>query len=343
MFASCRIPPLQQDISKNKVPLIRKDAINLYTKITCPLKSVAYNHLREFVSLYNASHDVPIYSPMLLDGEPVINDSELMKAQSEDDLPDVIVASDLYKLLSGKFREKFIDTGIYTGITSETGLKKMPEKHRKIITQRNIGIFAAGYWNVVCDLSISLFVPYPTRWTDLIDPLYKDLITTHGCMSKTSITAVLMLLREQFGSTAVLEFAHNIRNVRPFSEIIKRIDSPERHRTPFNILPNAPTVKMLSSKRAAILDFEDGPVLEPMFMFVKTSRIQECKSLVSFFHSNIMQEALKCGGLHLVHEIDWQEPFSFPSWQYLLNSDNEESIALLENELKKGFRPDVFL
>jgi len=83
----------------------------------------------------------------------------------------------------------------------------------KIPHSNNIGIFGTGYWSIVIDLSTHTDVPYPRRWTDLVDPLYRDLVTVHGYNGKASIANLLMLLKEKLGNNAATDFARNIRNV----------------------------------------------------------------------------------------------------------------------------------
>jgi ABC-type Fe3+ transport system substrate-binding protein len=342
LLAVCGAPPLHKKTTENGVPLLQKGAINIYINMPCPLKVVAKMAIGEFAERYNASHDIPIYSPMLHDGNSKGIEGELKAAQTEDELPEVLVASGLHTVLSRHFKKSFIDTGIYTGITSPAALAVMPESFRKLATEHNIGIFGIGYWSVVLDLSINLAEPYPHRWRDLVEPRFKDLVTVHGYNGKASIATLLMLLKEQLGSGAATDFARNIRNIWHFAEILKRLDSSEPRRTPFNLLPNAATVQMPSRKNAAILEFADGPVLAPMLMFVKTSRMEECQPIVDFFYSDIIRQALKRGDFSFAEDVNWQEPFSFPSWDYLLNNDYEELTAMLDTELKQGLRPDAF-
>jgi len=342
VLAVCGAPPLHKKTTENGVPLLKKGALNLYVNMPCPLKVVTKMAISDFADQYNASHKIQLYSPMLHDGNSKGIEGELKAAQTEDELPEVLIASGLHTVLSKNFRERFIDTGIYTGVTTPEALKIMPESFQKLVTEHNIGILGIGYWSIVLDLSTNPKESYPHRWRDLVEPRFRDLVTVHGYNGKASIATLLMLLKEQLGSGAATDFARNIRNVWHFAEILKRLDSSEPRRTPFNLLPNAATVQMPSRKQAAILEFEDGPVLAPMLLFVKTSKIEECQPVVDFFYSDIMRQALKRGDFYLAEDVNWQEPYSFPSWEYLLNNDYEELTAMLDTELKKGLRADVF-
>ena len=103
-------------------PLIKKGALNLFMDMPCHLKMVTKMAIDEFVELYNASHDTLIHSPWLIDGDFKGIEIYLKFAQTEEDLPDVLVVSSLQTVLSRRCRETFIDTDIYTGITSDDAL-----------------------------------------------------------------------------------------------------------------------------------------------------------------------------------------------------------------------------
>ena len=96
------------------------------------------------------------------------------------------------------------------------------------------------------DLSINPVEQYPRRWRDLVEARFKDLVTVHGAewQGEHSYTSDHFLGTAQQG--AATHFARNIRNIWHFAEILKRLDSSELRRTPFNLLPNAATVQMPS-------------------------------------------------------------------------------------------------
>jgi ABC-type Fe3+ transport system substrate-binding protein len=335
-------PPLTTKKTENGVPLLQKGAINIFMNMPCPLKVLAKRGLKAFADEYNLSHKTPAYSPVLYDGDSKGIEGELKNATEEEEIPEILVASGLHTVLSGKFKKRFIDTGIYSSVTTPAMLAKMPAEYQQLVTQQNIGIIGTGYWSLVCDLSVDLKVPYPSKWTDLLNPRYKDLISVHGYHGKASIAAILLLLRERIGENAISAFGSNIRNIWHFAEILKRMDSPEPRRTPFNLLPNAATVQMPSKKYAGILEFSEGPVLAPLLMYVKTSKKKKCQPVVDFFLGPEMRKTLLRGDFHLADELNWKEPFCFPDWNTLLQHDYEEISEEINAELRKGLRSDAF-
>ena len=104
VLSVCGAPPLNRKATGNGIPLLKKGAINLYMNMPCPLKVVCKMVIGEFVELYNSSHEVPIYSPMLLDGDSKGIEGELKAAMTEEELPERLVASGLHRSLGKRGR-----------------------------------------------------------------------------------------------------------------------------------------------------------------------------------------------------------------------------------------------
>lgn len=335
-------PPLTERTTENGTPYLEKNAINIYMNMPCPLKVLSKRALKIFADEYNSSHDTKLYSPVLLEGDSKGIEGELKNSKVEEEIPEILIASGLHTVLSEGFKKRFIDTGIYEPATSSAMLQKMPQEYKSLVINENMAIIGTGYWSIVCDLSMNMQVPYPKQWTDLVNPEYKDLISVHGYHGKASIAAMLQLLRERIGGNVVERFGSNIRNIWHFAEILKRMDSPEPRRTPLNLLPNAATVQMPVKKNAGILEFDEGPILAPLLMYVKASKREICQPVVDFFLGPVMRQTLLRGDFHMADDLDWNAPFCFPKWENLMAQDYEALSEALNNELKKGLRYDVF-
>jgi len=334
--------PSRSGKSANGIPLLKKNAINLFINVPCPLKVTTRECLEAFVPHFNETSELPFYSPSLYDGQTKNIEEELKMAKTEEEIPEVLLASGLHTVFSKDFKERFIDTRIYVPAISEDVIKKMSSEYQTLVTEKNIGIAGLGFWNVVCDLSLKTDVPYPKQWADLVDPMYKGLISVHGYHGKPSIAALLLILKERMGDQAIIDLGKNIRNIWHFAEILKRLDTDEERRTPFNILPNAATVHMPSKKNGAILEFDEGPLLAPMLMYVKASKIRECQPIIDFVFSEKMRENFHHGDFYLADEVDWNKNYCFADWDYLMQYDYEDICAMVTSKLFEGLDKDVF-
>ena len=328
--------PLNHRCTENGTPYIQDGAINIFMNMPCPLKVVAKKALKAFADEYNATHEVPVYSPVFMEGDSKGIEGELKYCKTEDELPEILVASGLHTVLSSDFKPRFIDSGVYLPATTPRMLEHMTPDIRRLVTEKNIAVVGTGFWSIVCDLSMPMDVPYPKQWMDLIKPEYKDLITVHGYHGKASIAALLLLFRERGGDDAILRFGGNLHNIWHFAEILKRLDSDDKRRTPLNLLPNAATVQMPCRKNAGILEFDEGPLLAPLLMYVKASKIESCQPVVDFFLGREMRRTLRLGDFHLADDYDWTAPRCFPDWEIMLQSDYDVLNADLNKKLNEG-------
>jgi hypothetical protein len=327
---------LNHRCTENGTPYLEEGAINIFMNMPCPLKVVAKKALKVFVDEFNATHDQKVYSPVLVEGDSKGIEGELKGCKVEEELPEILVASGLHTVLSGDFKSRFVDTGIYLPATTPTMLEKMTPDYRRLVTEKNIAVVGTGFWSIVCDLSLPMDVPYPTQWMDLTKPEYKDRLSVHGYHGKASIASLLLLLRERGGDEAIVRLGGNIRNIWHFAEILKRMDSEEKRRTPLNLLPNAATVQMPCRKNAGILEFGEGPLLAPLLMYVKASRREICQPVVDFFFSREMRRTLRLGDFHLADDFEWSAPHCFPKWETLLNCDYDILNSGLNKKLDEG-------
>jgi len=341
-LSGCSLSLAHPGKSGNGVPLLKKNSINLFINVPCPLKVTTRECLEAFVPTFNQTNKLPLYSPSLFDGQTKDIEEELKTAKSEDEIPEVLVASGLHTVFSKDFKERFIDTCIYVPAVPQSVIDKMSPYYQKLVTEKNIGVIAFGFWSIVCDLSIKIDVPYPRQWTDLVNPMYKGLLSVHGYHGKASIAALLLILKERLGDESIVNLGKNIRNIWHFAEILKRIDSDDQRRTPFNLLPNAAAVQMPSKKRGVILDFSEGPVLAPMLMYVKASKANLCQPIIDFMFGDEMRKNLHHGDFYLADEIDWSKNYCFADWDYLMKYDYEDICGMVNSKLHEGLEEDVF-
>ena len=141
-------PPLVEACGRHKpkirtsekcIPLLEQGAINIFVNMPCPLKVAFKAEMGLYLNEYNATHDRKLYVPTLLDGDSKGIEGELKKAESEDELPELLIASGFHTVLSSSFKKKFIETGIYTGINHPAYLSKLPDEHRLAAQKYNLG------------------------------------------------------------------------------------------------------------------------------------------------------------------------------------------------------------
>lgn len=327
---------MQRVIQNRPESLFRADALNLHISVPCPLKVRLKAALETLLADYNSSHAVPLYCSTLDEGSPHSVEDAMAAASCVSQLPDVWVTNNYHTQLTHPFKQRFIDSGVYVGVTRPDWLDRLPGHFQQIARQHNLGFLAFGSWGMVQDLSVATDAPLPARWDELASAVYSGQIGLHGCSGHVSGSALLLVLRARLGQGAIRRFAGNIRHTRHFSQLIKAMDSSDASRPPFALLPSAAIREIPSRKNVAQLSLQDGPLLTPMFLFVKRDYLDAAQDLLPFFWSETFRDLLRRGDITMVDEIDWSQPWTMPDMDYLASRDFNELSAELEAEFADG-------
>lgn len=295
--------------------------------------------LETFIDNYNASHDLSLYCPTILENGPHSIDDLLLEAKDESDLPDIWVANSFHTSFAQPFRKKFIESGIYEGVTKKEWLNLLPQPFRKMADQQNTGFLAFGSWGIVVDTSVTESEHYPKYWTDLADDAFKGKIGIHGCSGHATGAALLMILKERVGVDAIAKFSANLGQIAHFSKLIKAIDSSEPQRTRFIVMPSAAIQQIPSKKQIAQLELRDGPILTPIMLFVKRSRRHLVADVLSFLWSDEFRDVLLKGNILMPDQLNWTEPHTIPDLEQIAQRDFNELSMELDAEFMKGL-PD---
>jgi len=325
-------------VSERGIPLFQEGAINVFATLPCPLKVRFKGEFEQFQAAHLASGGTPIYCPTILDGKPKSLEEQLNEARSEDELPDILVTTGLNLVFSKTFRPKFFDNGVYIGVNRPECLAVLPEEFRRAALDYNLGFLAFGSWHMVWDQTLGKDLVMPKTWSELAKPEYARQLSIHGYKGKMSATSLLLVLKERLDEQAVERFAGNIKNVWHFAEVLKNMDSNNPERVAFNILPNAASAQIPTTKNAAMIEFRDGPLLAPMLLFVKQSKLAQLQPVLDFFWGDAFRSVLARGEFFMPDRIDWSLPYTYPKWEALASRDYEELAAEVNALFQRGLK-----
>ncbi|MFM2481910.1 ABC transporter substrate-binding protein [Celerinatantimonas sp. YJH-8] len=320
-------------------PIFQPGALNIVMSVPCPIKVKFKMVLETFINDYNASHDMPIYCPSIMDGIPHGLEGILREVSDAEMLPDLWLSTSMRTALSQPFRSRFVDTGLLQGINDD--VSQFPSRFKEAATQYNLGFFAFGNWSLLCDLSVKTAPPYPQTWEDLLDPIYQGQIAIHGCHGEVGGMTLLQILHQRYGDERICQLAQNIGGVRHFSKLIKAVDSNDKERVAYNILPNAIINQLPSRKRAAIIELKDGPLLTPMTLFAKRDKLKQLQPIIDFLKGPDMTPVFSLGGFIKPELMDWSKPYLFPDWDILLQTDHAKQSEHLNTTFIDALAPGL--
>lgn len=296
--------------------VIKPGATNLYISMPCPMKVPFKQLITPFIEEYNRQHATrPLYCPDVMDCSLEELGLTVQNTTVPELLPDLIIAANYEFFFEYPFYERFLKTGIFTGITNPSDLRAMPEAIRNNLSGNNLGALCFGSRSLVQDLTVDDVPDNIRSWKQLLTPEWEDRLTVHGHLDKATF-GFMYFLNEHFGTDGIVRYAKNIADIKHFSQIIKRMGNPGEYRTPVNILPDVATAKIPSTKKIKILDMEEGKMLSPMILVVKTSKMEQCRGILDFFRSTPFRTML-ASGCHLPDTLIKNKPCSMPDFSIL--------------------------
>jgi ABC-type Fe3+ transport system substrate-binding protein len=285
-----------------------------------PFKTSVENHLQNHPEWYegmnyivegNLNHETRYYP-------------EIDQIESANELPDIILSSDVNSFLHRRFQEHFADTGFYTDYRNYTPNSYLdaagycdPEGHYTAFTA-NLLIFAV-------DETRLNGRPMPTCWADLLDPAFENDIIIRG-EDDFFCNAVLLPYFKEMGLDAIRALALNVKSGRHPSEMVKMAGSDREDAATVYIMPFFFASKIRSQK-VTIVWPKDGAILSPVFLLVRKDRIEKHKRILDYIFSKETAEMLVNNLAPTLHPEVSNEVFpgkvKWLGWDFLRKYDVE--------------------
>ena len=294
-----------------------------------PFKDFLETHLLENESLYqdlnylaegNVNHELSYYP--LLDN-----------IGSADELPDMIIASDVNNFFHRPFVERFIHTGIFEAYCpypvnpylAKAGFPD-PSGHYTMLT--------ANMLVMAVDKNRLGNRKMPERWEDLLAPEFEDEIIMRG-EDDFFCNAVMLPFYKDHGLKSIRILSRQIRCGKHPAEMVKLADSGKEGAAMVYIMPYF-FAQRIKNKEVKLVWPEDGAIASPVFLLVKRAVVEKYRPLLNFLLSKETGEMLAGRSFPSIHP-DVKNPFpeqvKWLGWDFLSGND----IGKLKNEIQQVF------
>jgi ABC-type Fe3+ transport system substrate-binding protein len=270
----------------------------------------------------NVNHELSYYP--LLDG---ITDC--------DELPDIILASDVNNFFHRPFLERFIQKGVfetYTPYSPNTYL----EKTGYADPAGNFTMYTANMLIMVVDQLKLGDRKMPEKWDDILSPEFENDIIMRG-EENFFCNAVMLPFFKDKGYAAIETLATNIKSGMHPAEMVKLAGTNKKEGAAIYIMPYFFSKRILN-KNATIVWPQDGAIMSPVFLLVKKDKIEEHRTLLDFLMSKDTGNMLTGRYFPSTHPDVLHDSFpqaaKWLGWDFLTNHD----IGQLKNDMR-----DVFL
>lgn len=294
-----------------------------------PFKDFLQAHLASNTETYaglnyltegNVNHEVSYYP--LLD-----------TVASEEELPDIMVASDVNNFFHRPFQERFINKGIfecYSPFEPNDYLEKVgfsdPASHYTMYTV-NMLVMAV-------DTERLGNTPIPQKWADLLSPNFENKIIMRG-EDDFFCNAVMLPFYKDHGWDAIRSLALNIRSGMHPAEMVKLADAGKEGAATVYIMPYF-FAKKIKNPAVKLIWPEDGAIASPVFILVKKTASIKHKPLLDFLLSEEMGNMLVSRFFPSIHPYvnnTLPEAVKWLGWDFL----NKNDIGVLKERIRDVF------
>jgi ABC-type Fe3+ transport system substrate-binding protein len=250
------------------------------------------------------------------------------------ELPDIIIASDVNNFFHKPFINKFIDNGIFTAYTP-CEFNNYLEKVGFSDPNNNFTMFTTNLLVMAVDKERLGDRPIPKTWNDILDSSFRNEIVMRG-EDDFFCNAVMLPFYKDGGNKAIETLAMNIKSGLHPAEMVKLAGTHKAEAATIYIMPYF-FAKRIQNKQVEIVWPEDGAIVSPVFMLVKKDKVEKHKFLLNFLFSKETGEMLTGRYFPSIHpdisNSTFPEPVKWLGWDFL----NKNDIGALKNDIRDTF------
>ncbi len=257
--------------------------------------------------------------------------------ETVDELPDIIVSADFNVFYYHSFYKRFVEPGHFVSYgdvrpTAAFAAAGIPDP------QNQYFVFGVNPLVIVADLEKVGDRPLPTRWADLLDPVWERSVTLRGNQD-FFCHAVLLPIHQEGGAEALLKLAPNVMQGLHPAQMVKQIDGGGGGA--LYVMPEFFAHRVKNREKIAILWPEDGALASPVTLQVKREKVDELRPVLDYLTGPELAKALVGARFPVPHaEVSGElqdAPLKWLGWDWLRRND----IQRVNAEIDRIFLPAV--
>ncbi|NVN92504.1 MAG: ABC transporter substrate-binding protein [Desulfuromonadales bacterium] len=306
--------------------------LNLLALLPCPLKVPLEEAFNDFLATLTAEQRASL--TFCIEGNA---NKQIEYADYADhfetlaDMPDIIITPGFNSFYHPHFVERFIKTGGFTGVSLFAGDRHLsplgmidPDSHYTML--------AMNLLVLVVDHTRLGNRPVPRQWSDLLKPEYEKSIAIRGNRIGTFCETLLLSLYKEFGDWGLSQLGRTVAWGWHPSQMVKAAGSGREDTPAISVMPLffANTIK--NRETVSIIWPDDGALVSPVTMLVKTEKQRELSDLIDFLIGPKVAGICAGASFPAQHpEVDNRLPdsatFKWIGWDYVKNNDLETLIT----------------
>jgi ABC-type Fe3+ transport system substrate-binding protein len=293
----------------------------LFALLPCGLK----NPLDQAISSFLQQKQIPRFNYLVegnLNNElsyyPYIN-----SITSIDELPEVIISSDLNSFYHHRFLDCFADKDAFISLNTE--MNQRFESVGYADPLKTFTMFSANPLVIVHAKNSSSIVDTPQSWKMLFNDCYHKSIVMRGD-NYFFCSGVLVPLYKMYGLDNVLHLASNVCSGLHPSQMVKLIDSSVKDIPPLYIMPLFFAQKIKNKERIEIIFPDEGALISPVQILIKKSAAEKMASIIDFLLGKELQQHCANNFFPSIHpdvtnSLPEKNPLYWVGWDFIYCND----------------------
>lgn len=251
-----------------------------------------------------------------------------------DELPDIIMASDINNFFHRPFVDRFVSKGLFKAYTPYS-FNSYLEKAGYSDPEEQYTMFTANMLVMAVDKGRLGDKSMPKSWSDLLSEDFRDEIIMRG-EDDFFCNAVLLPFYKDKGFEAIETLALNIHSGLHPSQMVKLAGSQKPEARTVYIMPYF-FAKRINNPQVEIVWPEDGAIASPVFLMIKEGVHEKHKILLDTLFNKVTNELLTDRYFPAIHpEVSneiFPESVKWLGWDFLRSND----IGQLKDEIRDRF------
>ena len=255
---------------------------------------------------------------------------------SIDELPDIIISSDLNSFYHKPFQENFLDKDYFINLVSSP----LNTDFESIGFADPRGQFTMISANLLVLVTIDELMkdnPKPESWEDILKDEFRNKVIMRG-QEGFFCNGVLLPFYRMYGMEGIKKLASSIYAGLHPSEMVKMIDSKKDDVPPMYIMPLFFAKKILDKSRVTINIPSEGAIVSPVQMLVKKSAVERVKEITDFLCGKEFGEIsarayFPTTNPEVDNKLEGINSLYWLGWDFLMNTD----IGVLKKEVEEVF------
>lgn len=319
----------------------RQKELTLLALLPCGMKMPFNRALDDFSSEYSRQMNNVLHS--LVEGN--VNHelsyyAYIDSVTSIDELPDIIISSDINSFYHKPFQENFLNKEYFVNLNSSP----MNSDFESIGFADPRGQFTMISANLLVLVTIDELMKddsKPESWEDILKEEYRNKVIMRG-QDGFFCNGVLLPFYRLYGMEGIKKLASSVYTGIHPSEMVKMIDSKKDDVPPMYIMPYFFAKKIQDKSRITINIPSEGAIVSPVQMLVKKSGAERVKEITDFFcgkeFAKISARAFfPTTNPEVENNLEGIKLY-WLGWDFLMNND----IGALKKELEGVFNKQFY-